>query len=261
MTQIKEIIDIIEAQAPRQLQDNWDNSGWQIGPLTDECTGALLCLDVTEAAIEEAKELGCNLIIAHHPPLFRGLKQVNGETLAGRCVIEAVRAGISIYAAHTSLDRATEIGVSNHIAGKMGWTVGELLECGGDGHGYGVIATTPTPTRLSDLLQQIKDVFGCRQLRHNATNLDSKVQRIAVCSGSGAEFIELAHAKQADAYLTGDLRHHAWIEAPRDLTLIDMGHSESEQCTKEIFFELISKKIPTFAVYFAKSDINPIQYF
>ena len=259
MIRIQDIIDCIESQVPRHLQDSWDNSGWQIGPLSETCSGVLLCLDLNPQVIGEARQQGCNLIIAHHPLIFKGLKRIDDTSLAGECALRAIEAGISVYAAHTSLDRAPLLGVSRRIADKLHWQVSGPLE--DSEPGYGVRAETDRPTPLKEVLTHIKNVFGCQYIRHNAADLDRQVQRIAICSGSGAEFIAQAHARHADAYLTGDLKHHAFTEAPKGLILLDMGHYESEQCTKEIFFELISKKFPTFAVYFAKEDINPIQYF
>ena len=116
----KQVLDALEQYAPLPLQDSYDNAGLQIGLTAEqEVTGALLCLDVTEAVIDEAERMGCNLIVAHHPLLFRGLKSITGQNYVERCVIKAIQKGIGIYAAHTNLDNA-EGGVNYCIAEKIG---------------------------------------------------------------------------------------------------------------------------------------------
>ncbi len=116
---IKDIINALERFAPLPLQDGFDNSGLQIGLTQVEATGALLCLDVTEAIIDEAISKGCNLVIAHHPLLFKGYKSITGKDYVERCILKAIKNDIVIYAAHTNLDNSTG-GVSFKIAQKLG---------------------------------------------------------------------------------------------------------------------------------------------
>ena len=123
---IKEIIAALEQFAPLPLQESYDNAGLQCGLTEAEVSGALLCLDVTEAVINEAIELGCNLIVSHHPLLFHGLKQVADADMVQRCLRMAVKNDICIYSAHTNLDSA-EDGVNFRIAEKMGLIDVQLL--------------------------------------------------------------------------------------------------------------------------------------
>ena len=116
---IKEIICALERFAPLPLQDGFDNSGLQIGLTDVEATGALLCLDVTESIIDEATDLGYNLIISHHPLIFKGLKSITGRDYIERCIIKAIKNNIVIYAAHTNLDNAYG-GVNYKIAELIG---------------------------------------------------------------------------------------------------------------------------------------------
>lgn len=118
-TKLKEIATALEKFAPLPLQDGYDNAGLQIGLTDAEITGVLLCLDVTEEVIDEAVALGYNLIISHHPLLFRPLKRITGANNVERCVIKALSKGIAIYSAHTNLDNAFG-GVNHHIASKLG---------------------------------------------------------------------------------------------------------------------------------------------
>lgn len=124
--QIKHIINAIEAYAPPALQESWDNTGLQVGDAQAECTGVLICLDVTHAVLEEARARGCNLIVSHHPLLFKGLKRITNSTETGRIVLDAVRAGIAVYSSHTSLD-STRGGVSHAIAESLGARVVRVL--------------------------------------------------------------------------------------------------------------------------------------
>ncbi len=116
---IKEVVRALERFAPLPLQDGFDNAGLQIGLTEAEATGALLCIDVTESVIDEAIVQGYNLIIAHHPLLFKGYKSITGKDYVERCILKAIKNDIVIYAAHTNLDNATE-GVSFKMAEKLG---------------------------------------------------------------------------------------------------------------------------------------------
>lgn len=128
---IKDIIRVIEEVAPLSFQESYDNSGVQIGSVDREATGALLCLDLNESVIKEAVELGCNLIICHHPILFKGLKRVSGATYEERCVIQAIKNDITVYASHTAMDAASK-GLNNHFAKLLGLSDCHLLKPEGD---------------------------------------------------------------------------------------------------------------------------------
>lgn len=121
-----EIIKTIEHFAPPTLQESWDNTGLQIGALGVECTGVLICFDVTPAVVEEAVELGYNLIISHHPLFFKGEKRLTGATPQQVCAINAITAGITIYSTHTASD-STKGGVSYLLAKRLGVTTMKVL--------------------------------------------------------------------------------------------------------------------------------------
>ena len=119
LMKIRYILNAIEAFAPRALQENYDNAGLQVGDAANDCVGVLLTLDVTEQTVDEAKESNCNLIISHHPLLFKGIKSVTPSTETGRIITKALNYGIAIYSAHTNLDNATD-GVSFRMAKMAG---------------------------------------------------------------------------------------------------------------------------------------------
>ncbi|MDR0891922.1 MAG: Nif3-like dinuclear metal center hexameric protein, partial [Mediterranea sp.] len=125
--EIRQIVNALERFAPLPLQDGFDNAGLQIGLTDAEVTGALLCLDVAEAVVDEAIALGYNLIIAHHPLLFKGYKSITGRTYVERCVLKAIKHDIVVYAAHTNLDNAPG-GVNYKMAEKLGLKNLRVLE-------------------------------------------------------------------------------------------------------------------------------------
>ena len=119
MIKIRDIIKEIELYAPLSLQESFDNAGVQVGDVNQPATGALLCLDVTEEVVDEAIELGCNLIVSHHPLAFKAFKSLTGSTYIERCMIKACKYDLVIYAAHTNLDNAAG-GVNFRLAELIG---------------------------------------------------------------------------------------------------------------------------------------------
>ena len=119
MVKIKDIANALEMFAPLPLQDDFDNAGLQIGLTDAEVTGVLLCLDVTEAVVDEAIASGCNFIVSHHPVIFKPLKRITGSNYVERCIMKALANGIAIYSAHTNIDNAPG-GVNYRIASKLG---------------------------------------------------------------------------------------------------------------------------------------------
>lgn len=124
--QIRDIIRELEKKAPLSLQESYDNAGLLTGNAEWECTGVLCTLDATEAVILEARERGCNLVVAHHPIIFGGLKKLNGKNYVERTVITAIKNDIAIYAIHTNLDNVLD-GVNDRIADRLGLTNRRIL--------------------------------------------------------------------------------------------------------------------------------------
>lgn len=118
MPQIKDIMQVLEQYAPLPYQESYDNAGLQTGDPTDEVKGILLCLDCTETVLEEAIEKGCNMIVAHHPVIFKGIKSLTGKSYVERTIIKAIQNNIAIYASHTNMD-SVHNGVNAKIAEKL----------------------------------------------------------------------------------------------------------------------------------------------
>ena len=258
---IKEIISLIEDYAPLKFQASFDNSGLLCGNPERELTSILLCIDVTEEVIKEAIDKGHNLIISHHPLIFSGLKHITPATYVERCVIDAIKHDITIYAAHTNMDVVSN-GVSGRMADKLDLYHRQILQPEGDpmdGNGFGIIGELQQPVESMAFLQQVKEIFRCDRLRYTTPHTSS-IQRVAVCGGAGASFFKQALAGQADIYISGDFKYHDFFLTENRIMIADIGHYESEQFTKEIFYEILTKKISKFAVQFSEINTNPIKY-
>lgn len=257
---IKDIIAAIEEFAPKCLQESYDNAGMQVGNPEGEAKAALLCLDVNEDIIREAKSRDCNLIISHHPLIFKGLKEIIGRTPVERIVTEAIKNDISIYAAHTNLDSAP-FGVSHEIARQLGVDHIKVLEPKVDEPtaGLGAIGDIKAMPTL-EFLRRIKEVFKVKLLKYSDVTPHLTVRKVAVCGGSGAFLIPDAIAAGADLIVTGDVKYHDFTSFSHDIVIADIGHYESELCTKKIFNRIIREKFPNFVTYFSESERNPINF-
>ena len=258
---VRQVLDALEQYAPLPLQDGFDNAGLQIG-LTEEqeVAGALLCLDVTEEIIDEAVREGCNVIIAHHPLLFHGLKSITGKSYVERCVIKAIKNNIAIYAAHTNMDNA-QGGVNYRIAETIGLTNLAFLDdkAGAIPAGSGIIGELPTAEDEKNFLLRLKSLFGIQCIRHNAL-CDRKIRRVALCGGAGGFLLSKAISMEADAFLTGEMRYHDYFGHEGDLLIAEMGHYESEQYTMDIFAEILSNQFPELKIVKTSLNTNPINY-
>ena len=361
---IAEITDFIETVAPLAMQESYDNAGLIVGDRETEATGVLICLDVTEEVVDEAISLGFNLIVAHHPFVFGGLKKFCGGSWVERTLIKAIKNDVAVYAAHTNLDNMLQNGVNSRIADKLGLTdtkilapmdgnlrkivvfvptshsdavrnamldagaghIGNYSHCSynlqghgsfkaedgcnpyvgeiGEMHfedetrietiapahmvgkvvramlaahpyeepaydiypldnsyamvGSGIIGTLPQPEDALTFLKKVKKIFGCGVIRH--TRLPEKIQKVAVCGGAGSFLIGNAMRARADILLTADIKYHQFFDAQYPFAVADIGHYESEQFTKELFYELLTGKFSNFAVRLTEVNTNPIKY-
>ena len=258
---VRQILDALEQYAPLPLQDGFDNAGLQIGLTAEqEVTGALLCLDVTEAIIDEAERAGCNLIVAHHPLLFHGLKAITGKSYVERCVVKAIQKNIAIYAAHTNLDNA-EGGVNYRIAQQIGLTNLQFLEGKASSipAGAGIVGELPENEDEQEFLLKIKQMFHIPCLRHNPLH-GRTIRRVALCGGAGGFLLPQAIAQGADAFLTGEMRYHDYFGHDNELLIAEMGHYESEQYTIDLLADILTAHFPTLKIEKTTLNTNPINY-
>ena len=256
---VKDIIGVIEDFAPVSLQEKWDNSGLCVGSPEDEVTGVLLGLDCTPELVDEAIACGADMIVTHHPLIFSGLKKISADDLVGAAVIKAVKAGISIYAAHTSADKVLA-GVSGAMAARLGLKDVRILDEDGEGTGLGVVGDLPEPLTAGQAVELVKERFSLKVLKASRP-VQGEVTRVAMCGGSGGSLIGAAKAAGAQLYMSGDISYHNFF-TPEGFMIMDIGHYESEIEIVDILFSLIRKKFPNFAVRITQNmQSNPIYYY
>lgn len=363
--QLKEIIQYLESLAPLSSQESYDNSGLITGNIDTEITQALICLDSTEEVVDEAIENGCNLIIAHHPIVFKGLKSLTGKTYVERVVLKCIKNDIALYAIHTNLDNF-RFGVNAEIGRRLGLeqlhvlspktgvlnkitvfvpsenreqvaqamfdagagAIGNYNACSffGEGtgtftpvnganpyigesgvaehvqenrlevlvsthqltsvvkamkashpyeevaydivalqnqnafEGAGMIGKLPVPMPVETFLNFVKKEFDCGIIRHTKL-VNSTIETVAFCGGSGSFLLKDAIRSKADIYITGDFKYHEFFDAEDKLIIADIGHFESEQYTINLLSAILTKKFPNFALRLTTINTNPINYF
>ena len=256
---VKDIIKVIEDFAPLSIQEGWDNSGLCIGSPEDPVTSVLMGLDCTLELVDEAVACGADMIVTHHPLIFSGLKKISPEDKVGEAVMKAIKAGISIYAAHTNADKVIA-GVSGAMARRLGLEDVTILDEDGDGTGLGVVGNLPEPMSSQETLAFVKERFGLKVLK-SSRPIDGQVCRVALCGGSGGSLIKAARRSGAQLYISGDISYHNFFTED-GFMIMDIGHYESEIEIVDILFSLIKKNFPTFAVRITQNIYsNPIFYF
>ena len=282
---IREVVDALEHYAPLPLQEGYDNAGLQVG-LTEavEMSGALLCLDVTEAVVEEAVQKGCNLIVSHHPLIFRKLSRISDENYVQRTVRKAIKNDVTIVSMHTNMDAAAG-GVNFKIAEKLGLKnvhfFGGEKEVDGVKGGSGVIGEISDEDilkaaqagRLSDEVKEhfaegiaaddlvllLRERFGVECVQCNQL-LRHPIRKVALCGGSGSFLLGDAIAAGADAFITGEMSYHEYFGHEQEIQICVIGHYQSEQFTSEIFRSIILSHFPDAKCCISEINTNPIIY-
>ena len=258
---IKEVLRALERFAPLPLQEDYDNAGLQIGLTEADVSGALLCLDVTEAVLDEAVSLGCNLIVAHHPLIFRPLKCVSDANYVQRVVMRAIQEHIAIIAMHTNLDNAPG-GVNFKIAEKMHLRDVRLFatkQVGDIEGGSGVIGELAEPMAVDEFIKMVKKAFGVECVMANEL-LRRPVKSVAICGGAGSFLLRDAVAEGADAFITGEMHYHDYFDHEQQIQICVIGHYQSEQYTKEIFQSIIEEQCHGVTCHLSQVNTNPIIY-
>lgn len=252
MSRNSEIIAALEQFAPLSLQEDFDNAGVQVAPEEDsECTGVLVCLDITEAILDEAVRRGCSMVVSHHPLIFSPLRQVTCATYQERCVMKAVKSGITLYSAHTNLDSAPE-GVNFRIAQVLG--LGNLEQLG-----MGMVGTLPEAMDEESFLSKVAELFDVECIQHSALT-GRTIRRVAVCGGAGSFLMAEAGKAGADCFVTGEISYHRFFEAGAPM-LVAIGHYQSEQFTINLLRDYIHSRFPQLKVEMTRINTNAIKYF
>ena len=262
---IKQVVDALEHYAPLPLQEGYDNAGLQVG-LTEavEMSGALLCLDVTEAVVDEAIQKGCNLIVSHHPLIFRKLARIADENYVQRTVRKAIKNDITIVSMHTNMDAAMG-GVNYKIAEKLGLKnlqfFGGEKEVNGVKGGNGVIGDVSLAKGIAadDLVLMLRERFQVECVQCNQL-LRRPIKKVALCGGAGSFLLDDAIAAGADAFITGEMHYHEYFGHEQEIQICVIGHYQSEQFTSEIFKSIILDTCPGAKCEISEINTNPIIY-
>ena len=219
------LIRHIDTFAPFSLSEEWDNTGLLVGNYEDEIKRIGVCLDVVSEAVIEAEELGCNVIVAHHPLIFHPVKSITDQTEQGRTILEAVRRNISIIAAHTNWDKAKG-GVNDTLAVLLRLKNTEALGT------FGVWGVLSPRMKLKNFAEYVKSSWNLSRLDIYTKNRPASVSRVALCGGSGGEFWQSAKSVGADVYITADMKYHEISDAVNDgMTIALCNHGEMERAS------------------------------
>lgn len=233
---MEQFVALVEEAAPRGLAYDWDNTGLLLR-CGDTVSRALVCLDATDAVAEEAISRGCDMILAHHPLLFTAVKSLDVAQPVQGVAMKLIRHGISLYAAHTSFDIA-EGGVNDALAALLKLT--DVLPAGEEG--LMRVGALPQGCTASEFTDRVKAALGVSRVRVSA-GFEGEILRVALVGGSGGEYVPQAKKAGAQALLTGEVKHHHWLEAQSlGVCLVEAGHFETERCFVDTIFRRLQSR-------------------
>lgn len=236
---VKEILDFLYGLAPKELAEDFDNVGLLVGDENTEVKGIMVSLDCFEEVIDRAEDLGANLIVTHHPIIFSGLKSVTSDSL----VYKLISKGISVISMHTNLDQA-DGGVNDALCDAFDlFDVEALITSDGFSMRKGFLDQPEDPYSFA---KHIKEALG-GAVKFVAGDHD--ITTVAVCGGSGGDFLIDAVKMGADALVTADVKHHLFIEAGRlGISLYDAGHFNTEDVIVSVLCRDIAGAFPELDV-------------
>lgn len=237
---VKEITEIIEKFAPLELAEDWDNSGLISGNPEKAVKKVYITLDMFKFNIDEAVREGADMIISHHPILFRGVKKIDYSSQQGYILKKLIEKDIALYAAHTSMDSAKG-GINDHLAKKLGIYDTEVIAKSPkyDGCGLGRIGNLKSETTLKEYAKTVKKVLNTPFVRISG-NEDTVIKRVGVGGGACDDLIGDAISGGADVFVTADMKYHICADSvDSGITIIDAGHFPTENFVTEIFEDLL----------------------
>ena len=252
----KIIRSFFETKYPLELAYDWDNVGIQVGTLDKPLTGVLIALDVTLEVLEEALDRKANLIISHHPLIFKPLKNIVTDTYKGHLIERLLNLGISVYVSHTNYDLG-HTGMNQVLADRLGLTAQKVLERIDDTYGLGRVGQLPKPLPLKDTIDHIKKALNLDYAKLIGTLDERRIQTLAISGGSGASQMTHAKSQGADLYLTGDVSYHQ-AQDMRQLNLLalDIGHY-----TEHLFASALKKELEAYGIsvpiYESRMNLDP----
>lgn len=249
MVKCQVVMDALEHIAPRRLAEDWDNPGLLVGALNQDVKKIVVCLDVSDEVVEQAIREDADMIVAHHPLIFRGLKKIRTDLPLGRRLQQLLKHDIAVAAAHTNLDIA-EGGVNDVLAQAIGLSkLSAFVIMSQYEHGavnsMGRMGSLPAPMSVQEFAAQVRDALPTEHVRLVDAGA-RPVRKVALCSGSGAEFIQKAAFMGADVYVTGDVKYHEAQQAVElGMHVIDAGHFGTEFPVVEVLCKRLTEELAT----------------
>lgn len=246
------IIEYLEEVSPKAFAESWDNVGLLCGREEKEVSAVYIALDATKEVIEEAKRVGADMLLTHHPMIFKPLKQVSGRHFIGDKILTLAESGICYYAMHTNFD---VMGMADAVADQLGLEDRKVLSVTYEDElskeGIGRIGALPMPMTLAECAEYVKNRCKIDQVKVYGMPAETIVMA-AVCPGSGKSCIEDAVRLGADVLITGDIDHHEGIDSvEQGLTVIDAGHYGLEKIFVPYMEEYCKRKLTGVEIYTA----------
>ena len=248
MTEAREIYAYIDKIAPFDSALDFDNAGFLCGDINAAVSKALICLDITPSVAQEALKLGCELIISHHPIIFKPMRTLEADSVP----YILAKNSISAICAHTNLD-LSPIGTNVQLAKMLGLSAIENAD--GECLAFGILNGEMSPRNFAI---HVKEKLGCKGLRY--TSPKKTIKRVAVCTGAGGDMIYRLNGK-ADAFITGEIKHHELIDADKmGLAVVDIGHYRSEFIVCAPLASMLGNRFPNTEFIVSDKDVEPTEY-
>lgn len=255
MVKINEIAEFLNNFAPSIYAEDYDNVGLLIGDKDKEINKIMITLDADEDVAKDAADKKCDLVISHHPLIFKPLKRVVNDNSVSKTVINLIKNDISLISVHTNFD-SVKSGLCDLFFDKIADTKERVSIEGDEENGCGRIAELKKSSKLSEILETVKKEFNLSTVRYVGSE-DNKITKIGVCNGGGADFIYSAVNQGADLYISGDIKyHHARFAYESGVALIEVPHYNAEIIFCKYVKELLENKFKN-KVEILISDKNP----
>ena len=260
MPLIQEILTDLEQHIPLSLAETWDNVGLLLGDARIEARGIMTCLTLTAEVADEAIRAGANLVITHHPILFKAVKRLTTDTSEGRLLLALIRAGVSVYSPHTAFDSARE-GINQQIAAALGLQeIQPIRPQPNSSAGAGRWGTLAHPVTLADLLQQLRAICPAEHFTY-VGDLDHACDQVAIACGAAGEFLPEAAALGCQVFITGETRFHTCLEARAlGTALVMVGHYASERPAVEQLARQLHARWPALPVWASRVETDPVRF-
>lgn len=251
----KDIIKILEDKFPYANAEEWDNVGLLVGDMNKKVKKIQFSIDATLSAIDNAIKNNIDMIITHHPIIFKAVKSIREQEILGKKLRKLIKNDINVYCIHTNLD-STMGGLNDWLLKKLGIENSEVLDLDEDKKcGIGRIYTVEEKYNLNAYINKLKKELSIDSLRVISKNFDKNIKKVALINGSAMGYWKLAKSKNIDLFVTGDISYHDALDALESgLSVVDFGHYESEN----FFYELLEKELNFDDLNFIVFNDGPI---